>query len=317
MSFLCSLPLIASLLSCPAPGPALAVGYVEGEHVMLAPTETAQLLTLSVKRGDKVTPGMALGALEDADAKIAVAETKAALAQAEAQLANLQEGRRPEEINVLEAALNSATAEAAEAERVAGRLSGLSKRGIASQADLDQALTKLNLAGTKVAQAQANLAVARLPARAQEIAAARQQMKRAQASESAAEWRLSKRQLVSPSLGVVSDIIRNPGDIAGPQAPVLDILPDGAVKIRLYFRESEMSKLALGTVLNIQCDSCASGLEAAVSYISDTPEFTPPVIYSLENRQKLVFLVEARETGGADALRPGQIVDASIKAAAP
>ena len=54
-----------------------------------------------------------------------------------------------------------------------------------------------------------------------------------------------------------------------------------------------------------------------MSYISDTPEFTPPVIYSLENRQKLVFLVEARETGGTSALRPGQIVDAGIKAAAP
>lgn len=317
MSILCSLPLIASLMSCPAPGPALAVGYVEGEHVMLAPTETAQLLTLNVKRGDKVTPGMALGALEDADARIAVAETKATLAQAEAQLANLQEGRRPEEINVLEAALNSATAEITEAERVAARLSGLSRRGISSQADLDQATTKLNLARTKVAQAQANLAVARLPARSHEIAAARQQMKRAEASESAAEWRLSKRQLVSPSLGVISDIIRNPGDIAGPQAPVLDILPDGAVKIRLYFRESEMSKLAVGTVLNIQCDGCQTGVEAAVSYVSDTPEFTPPVIYSLENRQKLVFLVEARETGGANALRPGQIVDASIKDAAP
>jgi HlyD family secretion protein len=317
MSILCSLPLIASLMSCPAPGPTLAVGYVEGEHVMLAPTETAQILRLNVKRGDKVTPGMALGALEDADAKIAVEEAKAALAQAEAQLANLQEGRRPEEINVLEAALNSATAEVTEAGRVASRLSGLSKRGISSQAELDQATTKLDLARTQVTQAQANLAVARLPARTQEIAAARQHVKQAQASSNAAEWRLSKRQLVSPSSGTISDIIRNPGDIAGPQAPVLDILPDGAVKIRLYFRESELSKLTLGTLLDIQCDGCAAGMEAAVSYVSDTPEFTPPVIYSLENRQKLVFLVEARETGGTSALRPGQIVDASIKDAAP
>jgi HlyD family secretion protein len=313
MSILCSLPLIASLMSCPAPGPTLAVGYVEGEHVMLAPTETAQILTLNVARGDKVTPGMALGALEDADAKIAVEEAKAGLAQAEAQLANLQEGRRPEEIAVLEAALNSTTSEVTEAERVAARLSGLSKRGIASQADLDQATTKLDLARTQVAQARANLAVARLPARPQEIAAARQQVERAHASANAAEWRLSKRKLISPSLGVISDIIRNPGDIAGPQAPVLDILPDGAVKIRLYFRESELSKLALGTVLDIRCDGCASGLRAAVSYVSDTPEFTPPVIYSLENRQKLVFLVEARETGGTSVLRPGQIVDASIR----
>jgi HlyD family secretion protein len=314
MSFLCSLPLIAGLVnSCPATLTAQAVGYVEGEHVMLAPTETAQLLTLSVRRGDTATPGKVLATLEDADAKIAVAEANAALAQAQAQLANLQEGRRPEEIGVLEASLNSASAETSEAERVAARLSGLSKRGISSQADLDQAMTKLDLARTKIVQAQANLAVARLPARPQEIIAAQQQVKRAEASARAAAWRLSKRQIISPATGVVSDIIRNPGDIVGPQAPVLDILPDGAVKVRLYFPESDFSKLKLGTVLSVKCDGCAPGLEAAVSYVSQTPEFTPPVIYSLENRQKLVFLVEAREIGGKSMLKPGQIIDARIK----
>lgn len=316
MSFLCSLPLIASLI-CPAPAPVLAVGYVEGEHVMLAPTETAELLTLSVKRGDAVTPGMVLATLEDDDAKINVAEANAALAQAEAQLANLKEGRRPEEIGVLEAGLNSAIVEANEAERVAARLSGLSKRGISSQADLDQATMKLDLANARVVQSKANLAVARLPARPQEIAAAEQQVKRAAASLEAAEWRLSKRQIVSPASGTVSDIIRNPGDIAGPQAPVLDILPEGAVKIRLYFPQSEMPRLKLGALLDVRCDGCAAGLQAKVSFVSGEPEFTPPVIYSLENRQKLVFLVEAREIGDAGVLKPGQIVDASLSDANP
>ncbi len=318
MSFLCSLPLVAGLMSsCPAPSPVLAVGYVEGEHVMLAPTETAELLTLSVKRGDAVAPGMVLATLEDDDAKINVAEANAALAQAQAQLANLKEGRRPEEIGVLEAGLNSAIVEATEAERIAARLTGLSRRGISSQAELDQATMKLDLANAKVVQSKANLAVARLPARPQEIVAAEQQVKRAAASLEAAQWRLSKRKIVSPASGTVSDIIRNPGDIAGPQAPVLDILPDGAVKIRLYFPESEMSKLKLGTVLDVRCDGCAAGLQAKVSFVSGEPEFTPPVIYSLENRQKLVFLVEARELGAAGVLKPGQIVDASLTDAKP
>jgi HlyD family secretion protein len=53
-----------------------------------------------------------------------------------------------------------------------------------------------------------------------------------------------------------------------------------------------------------------------VTYVADSPEFTPPVIYSLENRQKLVYLVEARPDAGAEALKPGQIVDV-LPVAAP
>ena len=58
------------------------------------------------------------------------------------------------------------------------------------------------------------------------------------------------------------------------------------------------------------------GLQARVSYVSPDPEFTPPVIYSLETRQKLVYLVEARPEGDATALQPGQIVDVGAGAEA-
>ena len=316
MSFICSVPIIANLFSACLAAPPLAVGYVEGEHVLLAPVEVASVQTLAVKRGDKVFPGMVLATLEDADAKIALSEAQAALAQAEAQLANLKEGKRPEEIGVLEAARNSAAAESAENQRIAARLSGLSKRGIASAADLDTATTKLDLSRAKVAQAEANLSVARLPARDNEIRAAEQQVMRAKASHEQAAWRLSKRVIKAPDIGEISDVIRNPGDTAGPAAPVLAFLPQGAVKLKLYFSEEDHIRLTPGTLLNVHCDGCPAGLQASISYVSPDPEFTPPVIYSLENRQKLVYLVEAREAGTAHLLRPGQIVDASFSDAA-
>ncbi|TGP31475.1 HlyD family secretion protein, partial [bacterium M00.F.Ca.ET.228.01.1.1] len=62
----------------------------------------------------------------------------------------------------------------------------------------------------------------------------------------------------------------------------------------------------------VHCDGCGTGLKAHVSYVSPDPEFTPPVIYSLENRQKLVYLVEARPEGDAGPLQPGQIVDVDL-----
>jgi HlyD family secretion protein len=45
-----------------------------------------------------------------------------------------------------------------------------------------------------------------------------------------------------------------------------------------------------------------------VSFIAAQEEFTPPVIFSIGNREKLVFKVEARAPGGL-ALHPGQPVD--------
>ena len=312
MSFFCSIPFAASLFSaCAGPAP-LAVGYVEGEYVLLAPIEIAEVETIAVRRGDRVKAGDAVVSLEASDAIIAVARAEAALAQAEAQLADLKIGKRPEEIAVLETTLTSAQAQQKEAERVHARLTDLLERGIATQADYDEAETQVNVAKAMVGQAEANLAVAKLPARAETIKAADYQVKQANAALDEAKWRLSKRTIAAPLAGRIDDIIRNPGDLAGPSAPILSMLPDGAVKLRLYLPEESFSGVTVGSLLDVHCDGCKPGLTARVSYVSPDPEFTPPVIYSLETRQKLVFLIEARPDGDAGPLQPGQIVDVGL-----
>jgi HlyD family secretion protein len=313
MSFVCAIPLIASLFSsCAGPAP-LAVGYVEGEFVLLAPIEVAEVRSVAFKRGDRVKAGDTVAVMETSDMTIAVAQAEAALAQAEANLADLQIGKRPEEIAVLEATMKSAQAQKAEAERVVARLGDLLKRGIATQADYDQAETQLNVQTAMVGQAEANLAVARLPARPEAIKAAENAVKQARASLDQANWRLSKRTITAPAAGRIDDIIRNPGDLAGPSAPIMSMLPDGAVKLRLYLPETSFSSVKVGSLLDVRCDGCKPGLTARVSYVSPDPEFTPPVIYSLETRQKLVFLIEARPEGEASPLQPGQIVDVSLR----
>jgi HlyD family secretion protein len=309
MSFLCSIPLAASLFSaCAGPAP-LAVGYVEGDYVLLAPIEVAQVQSIAVKRGDRVEAGTAIAEMETDDATISVAQTQAALAQAQAQLADLKLGRRPEEIAVLDAMVRSAKAEAAEKRRVLARATDLLDRGIATQADFDAAQTSVEVAEARINQAEANLAVAKLPARAEEIKAAEFQVKQAGIAIEQAQWRLAKRSLAAPSAGRIDDVIRNPGDVAGPSAPVISMLPDGAVKLSLFVPELSFSSVEVGKILKVRCDGCPDGIEARISYVSPDPEFTPPVIYSLGTRQKLVYLVEARPVGDASPLQPGQIVD--------
>ncbi|WP_157019273.1 HlyD family secretion protein [Mesorhizobium xinjiangense] len=309
MSLLCSIPLAAWLFSACAGAAPLAVGYVEGEFVLLAPIETANVETVKVERGARVEADMPVAVLERDDAEIAVAEAEAALARAEAQLADLKLGKRPEEIAVLEAEVRSAKARLSDANRTLDRIKGLAGRGIAAQAQLDAAQTAQETAEAALGQAEANLAVGKLPARPEEIRAAESQVRQAEAALREARWRLDKRVIKAPAAGRVDDIIRNPGDVAGPSAPVVSMLPDGAVKLKLFVPEPLMSSVAVGSLLDVRCDGCPAGLQARVSYVASDPEFTPPVIYSLETRQKLVYLVEARPEGAATALQPGQIVD--------
>lgn len=311
MISLCSLPLIAALIAECAPPQPLATGYVEGEYTLVAPVETAQVLALKVSRGDKVPAGTVLVEMERRDAEIALAEADAALAQARSQLADLLEGARPEEINVIEANLASARLKAEEAQRALVRVTQLFARGIATDAQKDDAETNAQVAEAQVAQIAAELSVARLPARAQKIESAQAAVAGAQAARDRILWRLDHRSLSLADPVTVVDIIRQTGEIASPSSPVLSVLPDGAVKLRLYVSENRYSEIAVGSSLNVRCDGCAPGLSAVVSYVSDEPEFTPPVIYSLENRQKLVYLIEARPTGD-NRLKPGQIVDVTL-----
>lgn len=311
--FVCTLPVVAAFFAaCAAPAP-VATGYVEGEFLLIAPVAVAQVDTLAVRRGDRVAVGATLARMERRDAEIALAQAEAALARAESELADLRAPRRNEEIRAIEAELASARAQADEADREAQRQSELLLRGAVSRTQLDDAQTRADVAHARVAEVEANLAVSHLPARDQQIAAAEAAVAVARSSRDAAAWQLSKREIAAPRAGTVSEVFRRAGEIAGPQAPILSLLPEGAVLLRLYAPETLVSGLAPGVVLAVDCDGCPPGTTATVSYVSDQPEFTPPVIYSVENRQKLVYLIEARPDPGAVLLKPGQIVDVRLK----
>ncbi|MEO1138956.1 MAG: HlyD family efflux transporter periplasmic adaptor subunit [Pseudomonadota bacterium] len=310
--FICSIPLLSALISACAPTLPLAVGYVEGEYVLLAPIENARVDDLFVDRGDRVQMGTLLVALERRDAEILVAQARAAHLRAQSELADLQQGARPAEISVAEAAVESAAVEHEEAKRELARVLGLFERNVAPESELDLAKSKADVAAARLRQVEADLAVLRLPARADRIAASEAAVAEAAAALDQAKWRLGERTLTSPASGEIADIYRFPGDVAGPQAPVLSILPDGGIKLRFYVPQASYSQIELGNQLNVSCDGCQQDLQVEVSYLSTEPEFTPPVIYSLDTRQKLVFLAEARFPGSSPFLKPGQIVDVRL-----
>ncbi|MRX51529.1 HlyD family efflux transporter periplasmic adaptor subunit [Paracoccus sp. S-4012] len=308
--FLCALPLLSALMGSCAPPPPLATGYVEGEYVQVAPLVTARIGSIAVQRGDPVAPGQVLAQVETADARAAVEAAEARLQRAESELADLTHGSRPEELAALEAALAAARANAVRAAGDAQREDRLQARGISSQAQTAALRAAAEVAQAAVAEAEARLEAARLPARADRIEAARAAVAEARAARETSLWQLAQRSLRAEGAGVVTDIIRNPGEIAGPSAPVLAYLPEGAVTLRVFLPEAALSSVSVGTRLAVGCDGCEP-LSARVTWIADHAEFTPPVIYSRETRQKLVYMVEAVPEP-AGVLKPGQIVEVRI-----
>lgn len=310
IEFLCKIAFIAQFAAFCAPdtGPVFA-GYVEGDYAQIAPIAAARITRVYVGRGDRVKAGAPIADLEDDDAVLAVRNAQAGVAEARARFLDLRSGRRPEEIAAIEASLRSAEAQKRQAEATFERQKLLNARGHASQAQLDQAEAERDVASARVGEINANLAVAKLPARHDEIVAARERLHQAETALETAKWQLVQRSLSAPADGRVFDVLRRPGEIASPTGAVVSFLPDGAVKLRFYVPQDVITDIKTGTVVAAGCDGCPDDLTATVSYVAPEPEFTPPVIYSIETRQKLVYLVEARPPAGDDRLRPGQIVD--------
>lgn len=122
-----------------------------------------------------------------------------------------------------------------------------------------------------------------------------------------AKTRLARRNVTAPVNGVVQQIYYRPGELVPTGRPVVSVLPPGNVKIRFYVAESELPKIVVGDEVGVSCDGCAENLKAKVSFLSRSAEYTPPVIYSQEERSKLVFLIEARPEK-PEAFRVGQPV---------
>lgn len=133
------------------------------------------------------------------------------------------------------------------------------------------------------------------------------------------EWsqtRLARRDAHSPGDATVQQIYFRPGETVSAGKPVVALLPLGNLKIRFFAPQSVLPEIKYGETVGISCDGCDKDLTAKVSFISRSAEYTPPVIYSLEERAKLVFLIEARPEH-PEKFRVGQPVTVTLPRGAP
>ena len=168
-----------------------------------------------------------------------------------------------------------------------------------AQARLDQAESAFERDKAALAEVQRLIAAGEIAGRQGEIGAAEAAMRVAEADLAQAETRLAKRRVSAETAGVVQDVFFRPGEVVIAGQPVLSLLPPGNRRIRFYVPEPVLATLALGAPVAVTCDSCPADLGGKVSFIAQEAEYTPPVIFSREERRKLVFRVEAQLSGDA------------------
>jgi HlyD family secretion protein len=139
-------------------------------------------------------------------------------------------------------------------------------------------------------------------------------LRTAQARLNSAQTRLARRKVFSPVAGPVQQIYYRAGELVPAGKPIVSILPPGNLKVRFFVNEATLPKLKVGDPVGISCDGCKPGITAKITFIARTSEFTPPVIYSVDERSKLVFLIEARTTT-PEMLRVGQPVSVTLEGA--
>jgi HlyD family secretion protein len=182
-----------------------------------------------------------------------------------------------------QADLNQTKATLANAQQTYDRAAALSKTGAGTQATLDAAVSALRVAEAHVVTSQT---------------------------------RLARRNGFAPVAGTVQQIYFREGEMVAAGRPVLSIMPPGNMKLRFYVSETDLPKFAIGDEVRVTCDNCADDLTARIYFMATSAEYTPPVIYSLDERNKLVYLIQARPAK-PDALRVGQPVSIYTNARTP
>ncbi len=270
MQKICALLCLVLLAGCGETAERGWLGYVVGDNVLIAAPQAGWVGNLSVQRGQLVKPGDPLFTLDDTREQATRDSAIATIAQTGAQL-------------------RDARAALLLAQKELTRQSGLRTAHAGTAQNYDIAKSNYQQAQARIAQIEA-------------------QEKQAQAVLSDARYQLSERAVVSRTQGRVEDIYFREGEYAPAAIPVVSVLPPANIYIRFFVPENEFAKVKLGQKVAITCDACAHGITATITFIAQQQEFTPPVIFSVGSREKLVFKLEARTPAGLK-LNPGQPVE--------
>ena len=288
-------------------------GYAHGEFIYLSFPFTETVEQLFVKKGDVVNKGQTLMKVDDFSALNALQIAEKRVQAEKSLLHKLETGERQAALDVIQAQLDRAQSAASLAKSQLARKNQLYKQKLLSVADWEKTKAEYAQKKNQVTELSHQLALKNLPASDNEINHQKSQLETAILQHDKARWDFQHTTLLAPQDAVVYDILYRRGERPVAGKPVITLLPKNNIKFRFYIPEKRLGKIHNGTPVKISCDGCNKPIKGYVNYISARAEFSPPVIYSTQRREKLLFMAEAIPVKeGLFFIKPGQPITLEV-----
>jgi HlyD family secretion protein len=284
-------------------------GNIDLRQVDLAFNNSERIAEVLVQEGAKVAHGQVLARLDTSRLKPQTAMAEAEMQAQQAVVEKLHRGSRPEETAQAEATVASAKADELNAQQQWTRLSALASlttgRAISEQ-DLENAKAAMDTAQAHLAVAQKSLDLSRLGPRKEDVAQGEAQLRANQSQLELLRRQLADSELVAPSDAVVRSRLLEPGEMASPQRPVLNLALIDPKWVRAYVSETDLGKIHTGMRASISTDSFpGQAVPGWVGFIASVAEFTPKPVQTVELRSSLVYEVRVFVQDPQDELRLG------------
>ena len=299
--------MMAILSGCNNSEPHQYQGYVEGENIYLAVPFSGNLSKVLVQRGQHVNAGDLLFKLDDNPEALTVKESSASLLQAKQVYKDLISARRQPEIDAISAQIGQADAQIALAALRVKRNQELYVKHAIDKDSVDASVEHYQELTHLKAQYEANMSLAKMGSREHQIKAQQEQISALVAKLDQAQWELMQKSVFAPAEGVIFDTYFKLGEFVGVQQPVASLLTPANILIEFFVPAEGLAGLHVGKKITFDCDGCNKNNQAAIQYISPEAEYVPPLVYSRDNRDKLVFRVKA-SIHDAAKFKPGQPV---------
>lgn len=283
-------------------------GNVDIREVQLAFRQPGRVTQVLFDEGDFVAAGTRVATLDAQPYQEALAAARASVQVAQAELAKMQHGLRPQEITQARETLRQAQALAHRAERDYARARKLLPSKASSQQDVDSTRAARDQAVAGVKAAKAALSQAEEGFRKEDIAAAEAQLAAALAARDQAATALADTELFTPSDGTVIARIREPGSMVASQNAIYSLSLDHPVYVRAYISETVLGRIAPGTPVRVRSDSSKKTYHGQIGFISPRAEFTPKTVETTELRTDLVYRLRIVVSDADPALRQGMPV---------
>lgn len=290
-----------------------ASGTVDATEVVASFRVPGILRKRPVEEGSHVKPGDLLAVLDERESTARLHQAEAAEHASLSRLKDLEQGYRPQEIAEARAQVEQARANLANLEEEARRSEALFNGGAVSRQRRDKDRTVATVASEQHRAVQERLKLLQSGYRPETVNAARAQLVEAQAAVAGARVILEDLQVRSPVEGVVTRTHAESGETLGAGRPVVTVTDISRPWVRVYIPESQIGKVRLGATAKVRIDTYPDREFAGrVSYVSSQAEFTPKNVQTREERVKLVFAVNVTLENRDGTLKPGMPADVYI-----